>query len=65
MSTPASRLFGALSPGGELTSNVYPPASPGDHLQVMTVTSTMGDVAMVPDAHVGSRPFRCVANPIN
>jgi hypothetical protein len=55
----------ALAPGGELTSNVDRPSTPGGPLEVMTVTSTTGDVAMVPNTFDGRRSFRCVSNPIN
>jgi hypothetical protein len=55
-----------LAPGGELTSNVYPPTSPGGPLQVMTVIDNTGGVAMVPNSITdGQRQFRCAVNPIN
>ncbi len=56
----------ALAPGGELTGHVYPPASSGGPIQVLAITSNVGDATVVPNAAAGGvLPFRCVANPIN
>jgi hypothetical protein len=55
-----------LAPGGELTSNVYPPSSPGGPLDVMTIVTATGGVAIVPNSVAGGlRQFRCAVNPIN
>lgn len=54
-----------LAAGGELTSNVYPSSTPGVSVDVLTVTDTVGGVALVPNSVAGARPFRCVSNPIN
>jgi hypothetical protein len=54
-----------LTPGGELTSEVYPSsASPGS-LDVLYVTDAVGSVAIAPDTAAGAKAFRCVADPIN
>jgi hypothetical protein len=54
-----------LAPGGELTSNVYPPSAPGRRLDVLTIIDATGNVAITPDTVAGARQFRCVATPIN
>jgi hypothetical protein len=55
-----------LAPGGELTSNVYPPSSLGDPLQVLTIVTETGGVAIAPNSVDGGlRQFRCAVNPIN
>jgi hypothetical protein len=54
-----------LAPDGELTRNVR---HVGDNvpLEVLTVVTNTGGTTTVPDtAAAGSRPFRCVASPIN
>jgi hypothetical protein len=53
-----------LAVGGELTSNVYPSASPGQ-LDVLFVTDEVGSVALTPDTVAGAKPFRCVSDPLN
>lgn len=55
----------ALAPGGELTANVYPPTTSDGALQVMTIVTQTGGVAMVPDTFAGARQFRCAVDPIN
>lgn len=55
----------ALAPGGELTSNVYPPSSPAESVRVLIVVNQVGDVDTVPDTFAGGKGFRCIANPIN
>lgn len=55
----------ALAPGGELTSNVDRPSSPGGPLEVMTIVDNVGGVVVVPNAVAGARQFRCVTPPIN
>lgn len=54
-----------LAPGGELTANVYPPTTSDGALQVMTIVTQTGGVAMVPDTFAGARQFRCAVDPIN
>lgn len=53
-----------LSPGGELTSNVYPKGS-GPDLQVLIVTSPAGSVGVVENRSDAPRQFRCLAYPSN
>ena len=50
-----------LTPGGELTSNVYP----GDPLQALVVTDETGGVTTTPNTFAGRKPYRCVADPLN
>ncbi len=54
-----------LAPGGELTSNVYPSGSDPGRLDVLIVTDQVGGAAIVPNTAAGSRPYRCVADPLN
>lgn len=55
----------SLSPGGELTANVYPSSSlPGD-LDVVYVTDEVGHVGLTSDRAEGAKAFRCVADPLN
>jgi hypothetical protein len=49
-----------LAPGGELTADVYPASPPSDPLNVLVVTSKVGQVTVVPDTFAGRRPYRCV-----
>jgi hypothetical protein len=53
-----------LAPGGELTSSVYPSASPGQ-LDVLYVTDEIGSAALTPNTAVGGKAYRCVADPLN
>ena len=54
-----------LTPGGELTSDVYPSsASPGG-LDVLYVTDAVGSVAVTANTGAGAKAFRCVTDPIN
>jgi hypothetical protein len=55
----------ALAEGGELTAHVYPSASHPDALDVLTVTSKVGAVALTADTAAGAKAFRCVAYPSN
>lgn len=55
----------ALTPGGELTANVYPGDPVSKPLKVLIITSQGGAVDVVEDTFAGSRPFRCVATPSN
>jgi hypothetical protein len=54
-----------LSPGGELTSDVFPSTSDPGELDIMYVTDQVGRVAITPDTFAGRRAFRCVADPLN
>jgi hypothetical protein len=54
----------SLAPGGELTSDVYPSATPGQ-LDVLYVTDRVGSVALTTDTGAGAKPFRCVTDPLN
>jgi len=53
-----------LSPGGELTSHIYPQGS-GPDFQALIVTTPAGSVGLVPDRFDARRQFRCVAYPSN
>lgn len=53
-----------LSPGGELTSHIYP--RPGtDQLDVLVLTTETGRVALTQDNDTTGRPYRCVTDPLN
>jgi hypothetical protein len=54
-----------LSPGGELTRNVYPSASDPGRLDVLFVTTDTGRAAITPDTAAGAKAFRCVTDPRN
>lgn len=53
-----------LSPGGELTSDVYPTAA-GQPLNVLYVTDAVGNYDVTPDNAAGAKAYRCVADPLN
>lgn len=54
-----------LSPGGELTGEVYPSATPGK-VDVLFVSEENGSVGIVPDeGGPGAKSYRCVADPMN
>ena len=55
----------ALAPGGELTRNVYPSASDPGRLDVLSVVTDTGGVALTSDTAAGAKAFRCVADPRN
>ena len=55
----------ALTPGGELTRNVYPSGSDPGRLDVLYVTTDTGRVGITPDTAAGAKAFRCVADPRN
>ena len=55
----------ALTPGGELTSNVYPGASPRAPLKVLVMTDETGGATTTDDTFAGRKPYRCVADPLN
>jgi hypothetical protein len=54
-----------LSPGGELTSNVYPSSSQPGRLDVLYVTDQVGSVGLTPDTGAGAKAYRCVTDPLN
>jgi hypothetical protein len=54
-----------LTPGGELTSEVYPSSSTPGSLDVLYVTDQVGSVAVTPNTGAGGKAFRCVADPLN
>jgi hypothetical protein len=54
-----------LSPGGELTRNVYPSASDPGRVDVLFVISDTGRVGITPDTAAGAKAFRCVTDPRN
>lgn len=54
-----------LTPGGELTSNVYPSESDPGRLDVLYVINEVGGVALTPDTFDGRKAYRCVADPLN
>jgi len=56
---------GPISPGGELTSEVYPSSSLPGQVQVLYMTNEVGNVGLVPDGPGGEKAFRCVVDPIN
>ncbi len=51
------------APGGELTGNVYPRSD--GNVDVLYVTTKLGDVAVVADDGNTPKAFRCAADPIN
>ena len=54
-----------LAAGGELTRNVFPSASKPGQVDVLYVTSNVGNVAVTSDTAVGAKAFRCVTDPLN
>lgn len=54
-----------LSPGGELTSNVYPSGSDPGRLNDVYIMDEVGNVASTPDTGEGGKAFRCVTDPLN
>lgn len=56
---------GAIAPGGELTSEVYPSGSSPGQVEVLYMTDELGHVGVVQDNVNGAKPFRCVADPLN
>jgi hypothetical protein len=57
--------MGAISAGGELTSEVYPSGSRPGSVDVLYMTDELGSVGVVPDGPGGEKAFRCVADPLN
>jgi hypothetical protein len=54
-----------LSPGGELTSDVYPSSVEPGRLDVLYVTDQVGSVGVTPNTGAGAKAYRCVADPLN
>jgi hypothetical protein len=54
-----------LTPGGELTRNVYPSASDPGRVDVLFIITDTGGVGITPDTAAGAKAFRCVADPRN
>jgi hypothetical protein len=54
-----------LSPGGELTSSVYPSSAQPGRLEALYVSDQVGNGALTPDTFVGAKAFRCVTDPLN
>lgn len=54
-----------LSPGGELTSSVYPSSSDPGQLDVLFITDQVGSVGITPNTGAGGKAFRCVTDPLN
>jgi hypothetical protein len=54
-----------LTPGGELTSDVYPSASTLGELDVLFVTNEVGSATLTPDTAAGGKAYRCVTDPFN
>jgi hypothetical protein len=54
----------SLAPGGELTREVYPSSIPG-RVDVLYITTDVGNVALTPNTAAGAKRFRCVTDPLN
>jgi hypothetical protein len=54
-----------FTPGGELTSHIYPSGSSPTGYGVLSMTDEAGAVALLPGGFDGQRPFRCVVDPRN
>jgi hypothetical protein len=54
-----------LTPGGELTRNVYPSSSAPSRVDVLYITDEVGSVGVTPNTAAGAKSFRCVADPRN
>jgi hypothetical protein len=57
--------IGAIAPGGELTSEVFPSGSSPGQVEVLYMTDELGHVGVVQDRAAEARAFRCVADPLN
>lgn len=53
-----------LSPGGELTGEVYPSSTAGK-VDVLYVSEENGSAGIAPDDGSGAKSYRCVADPMN
>jgi hypothetical protein len=54
-----------LTPGGELTSEVYPSGSSSGSVDVLYISDEAGSVGVVQNGPGGEKAFRCVADPLN
>jgi hypothetical protein len=54
-----------LSPGGELTSHVYPSTQFAGELDVLFVTDQQGRASLTVNRGEGAKSFRCATDPIN
>jgi len=54
-----------LTPGGELTSDVYPSSRYPGELDVIYVTDQLGRVGLTVNRGEGAKAYRCAMNPIN
>jgi hypothetical protein len=54
----------SLAPGGELTREVYPSSIPG-RVDVLYITTDVGNVGLTPNTAAGAKRFRCVTDPLN
>jgi hypothetical protein len=54
-----------LAPEGELTSDVRPSTTNPGKVDVLVLASKGGEVAVVPGPFGGSRPYRCVTDPVS
>jgi hypothetical protein len=54
-----------LAPGGELTNDVYPSSATPGEVEVLYVTSEVGNVALTTDNDAGAKSYRCVTDPLN
>jgi hypothetical protein len=54
----------SVSPGGELTSEVYP-RSEDDRVNALAMITETGGVEVVPDTPAGARAYRCASDPLN
>jgi len=61
----ASLTAVTLTPGGELTSNVYPSGTDAERLDVLVVIDQVGSITLAPNTAAGGRAYRCVADPSN
>jgi hypothetical protein len=57
--------FGAITPGGELTSEVFPSRVVPGEVAVLYMTNELGAVAVAEDRVADAKAFRCVADPGN
>ena len=54
-----------LTPGGELTSDVYPSSTDPGRLNALVIVDQVGGVALTPDTAAGAKAYRCVTDPLN
>ena len=56
---------GAIAPGGEFTTEVYPSSANPGEVAVLVMTDEVGRVALIEDRAGNNRAFRCVSDPMN